>query len=141
MGLQQAVTARIIYNLQPLLQVRDLEATIAFWRDVLGFRVDGLFPEEVPTWCGMHSGNARIMFSTLDGVAAPALTGAIYLYLDDVEATWRRLRDTTEVAEPLHDTAYGMREFSIRDPNGFTLSLGGSSEVQEDAHHREPHES
>jgi uncharacterized glyoxalase superfamily protein PhnB len=128
------MTERIIYNLQPLLQVRDLDATIAFWRDVLGFRVDGLFPEEAPTWCGMHSGNARIMFSTFDGVAEPALSGTIYLYPDDIEATWQQLKDTTDVVEPLGDTAYGMREFSIRDPNGFTLSLGGSTETHEHPH-------
>jgi uncharacterized glyoxalase superfamily protein PhnB len=135
------MTARIVYNLQPLLHVRDLPATIAFWRDVLGFRVNGVFPEEAPTWCGMHSGNARIMFSSFDGVE-PALTGQIYLYPDDIDAVWAKLKDLVPVVEPLHVTAYDMREFSIRDPNGFTLAFGASSEPHEHADgdgHTHPH--
>jgi uncharacterized glyoxalase superfamily protein PhnB len=134
------VTERIIYNLQPLLQVRDLPATIAFWRDVLGFRVDGMFPEDAPTWCGMHSGNARIMFSSFDGVDTPTLTGQIYLYPDDIDATWAKLKDAVQVVEPLHVTAYDMREFSIRDPNGFTLAFGASAQPHEPPHeHTHPH--
>jgi uncharacterized glyoxalase superfamily protein PhnB len=132
------MTERIIFNMQPLLRVRDLPETIAFWRDVLGFRVDGVFPEDAPTWCGMHSGNARIMFSTHDAVGEPALNGTLYLYPDDVDAVWEKLKDVVPVVEPLHLTDYGMREFAIRDPNGFVLSLGNSSD--HDHEHERPHE-
>jgi uncharacterized glyoxalase superfamily protein PhnB len=134
------MTERIIYNLEPLLQVRDLPATVAFWRDVLGFRVNGMFPDDAPTWCGMQSGNARIMFSSFDGVDASALTGTIYLYPDDIDATWEMLKDSVPVVEPLHLTAYGMREFAIRDPNGFVLSFGASSDHEHEHEHAHEHE-
>jgi uncharacterized glyoxalase superfamily protein PhnB len=82
----------------------------------------------------MHSGNARIMFSTFDHVDAPALTGEIYLYPDDLDAVWAKLKDAVTVVEPLHLTEYGMREFAIRDPNGFTLTLAASSDAHEHPH-------
>jgi uncharacterized glyoxalase superfamily protein PhnB len=78
------------------------------------------------------------MFSSYDGVEAPALTGTIYLYPDDVDATWERLKDVAPVVEPLRVTEYGMKEFAIRDPNGFLLSLGNSTD--HDHEHEHPHE-
>lgn len=133
---------RMIYNMQPLLQVRDLRESIDFYTNVLGFRVDGQWPEEAPTWCGMHSGNARLMMSALDdGVDTPALTGVIYMYPDDVAEAWLRLKSTCDVAEPLRVTPYGMREFAIRDPNGYVLSFGESTnEEPHDHDHPHPHE-
>ncbi len=127
---------RMIYNMQPLLQVRDLRESIDFYTGVLGFRADATVPEDAPTWCGMHSGNARLMLSALDGVGPPQLTGVIYMYPDDVVEAWQRLKDACDVAESLHVTPYGMREFSIRDPNGYVLAFGESTGDDE---HEHPH--
>lgn len=134
------MTERIVYNLQPLLHVRDLDETVSFWRDILGFRVDGLFPKDEPRWCGMHSGNARIMFALREDAGAPALTGQIYLYPDDIDATWEKLRGIVPVVEPLRLMEYGMREFSIRDPNGFEITLAASADHHEHDHEHEPHD-
>ena len=36
---------------------------------------------------------------------------------------WERLKGVCPVEETLHVTAYGMREFTIRDPNGYGVEL------------------
>ena len=59
--------------------------------------------------------------------AAPALTGQLYLYPPDVDALWRELSGEVEVVSPLATWDHGMREFQIRDPNGYVLRFGAEA--------------
>ena len=132
---------RLIYNLQPMLQARDLRASMRFYTEVLGFKVDGVWPDEDnATWCGLTSGNARIMLTQIEPGAEPTLTGYIYMYPDDVDAAWEHMKDHTEVDAPLTVTDYGMKEFVIHDPDGYHLSFGQSTEEPHDHDHEHPHE-
>ena len=54
----------------------------------------------------------------------PTGVWTLYVYPDDVESLWEKLKEQAPVAYPLRETPYGMREFGIRDPNGFALSFG-----------------
>lgn len=128
-----------IQRLTPMLQVHDLQATAAFWRDTLGFTVDAMWPEETPTWCMMRAGEAEIMF-TYGASGAPALGGGIYVYPDDVRALWERIKDSVDVVDALAVMEYGMREFSVRDPNGFTVYIGEPAPGETPDHqHEHPH--
>jgi len=72
------------------------------------------------------------MFMMRDPDAAsvlPTITGQLYCYPPDVDALWAELRDKAEVASPIADWDHGMREFQIRDCNGYILRFG-----QETAH-------
>jgi uncharacterized glyoxalase superfamily protein PhnB len=46
------------------------------------------------------------------------------VHTDNVSDLYERLRERVEVWEELHDTFYGMREFIIRDLNGFWVTFG-----------------
>ena len=48
----------------------------------------------------------------------------LYLYVDNVDDLYNRLKDGVEVVEGPHDTFYGMREFIIRDLNRFWITFG-----------------
>ena len=48
----------------------------------------------------------------------------LYVYVDDLDATFARVAPVAELVEPIHDTEYGMREFILRDPNRFWLTFG-----------------
>ena len=48
----------------------------------------------------------------------------LYIYTDDVDGLYVRLKDRVDVVEALHDTFYGMREFIIRDINRFWITFG-----------------
>lgn len=64
-------------------------------------------------------------------VAEPTFTGTFYFYPDDVDAAWRDLKDSVEVEYPIEDFIYGMREFGIRDCNGYLLQYGqGLDEIE-----------
>ncbi len=128
-------------RLVPMLTTDDLSGTIAFYRDTLGFEVTGTYPEDDPNWCYLKRGDSHLMFSSLDQLDhghderghdereghhhdSPTGVWTLYVYPDDVESLWEKLKEQVPVAYPLHETPYGMREFGIRDPNGFMLSFG-----------------
>jgi uncharacterized glyoxalase superfamily protein PhnB len=129
-------------SLIPMLQASSVAQTIAFYRDTLGFNVGSVYPDdEEPTWCNVQHGHVSIMFYEMDEHEheegeehdhdhpdSPVMTGSLYLYPDDVDALWQELKDKVEVAWPLQDMEYGMREFAILDPNGYILNFGRSIE-------------
>ncbi|HTA38303.1 MAG TPA: VOC family protein [Candidatus Acidoferrales bacterium] len=110
-------------KLTPLLRVADLDATIAFYHDVLGFtclnRMDG--------WALMANGGVELMIALpnahepFDGAA---LTGSLYFLDDDVDATYESIKDRVDIVYPIETFDYGMREFAIRDNNGYCLQFG-----------------
>ena len=119
-------------RLTPILTTDDMDATIAFYRDVLDFEVTGKLPEENPTWCFLRRDDAAIMFTSPEEhdhdhehheSSEENRLWTMYVYSDDVETLWEEFRDEPNVAYPF-DTHYGMREFGIRDSDGYMLSFG-----------------
>ena len=51
----------------------------------------------------------------------------LYVYTDNVDEVYQRLKDRVEIVEGLHDTFYGMRELIIRDLNRFWITFGQTS--------------
>ena len=51
-------------------------------------------------------------------------TGARFNFdVEDVDALWESLKDKVEVIEPLFDTPYGTRKFTILDLDGNELGF------------------
>ena len=110
--------------MQPMMHTRDLQASIAFYRETLGFSVDATWPPDgEPSWAALSHGAARFMI-TVD-TAEPALTGRLYFYPDDVDEYYKNVSNRgAQVLRPPAATVYNMYEFSIEDPNGYLLSFG-----------------
>ena len=111
--------------LVPMLRTGDLQGTIAFYTEVLGFACaahDGAWG-----WASVARDGVEIMLSGLnahEGDVAPAFTGSLYLRTDAVDALWDALKDRARVCYPIEDFPYGMREFAIYDNNGYLLQFG-----------------
>lgn len=108
------------YQGAPLLLVPDVLATADFYRRVLGFRTDTgtETPEYSVVWCD----NAAVHLAK--GEHAP--TGVrVFLWVKDVNALYEQVttRGAT-VAVPIGTRPYGVRDFSIRDPNGVEVICG-----------------
>jgi catechol 2,3-dioxygenase-like lactoylglutathione lyase family enzyme len=118
-------------GLIPMLITPDLPRTIDFYTRELGFELEASWPAGGDlTWCRLKCGSAILMFMTPEEEMPeikPALTGQLYLYPPDVDALWRELSGKVEVVSPLANWDHGMREFQIRDCNGYVLRFGAES--------------
>ena len=113
-------------RLVPSLLVRDLEATFAFY-ERLGFSRTGVFPDESePIWGEVTRDGIVLQFYTEPPKGTPAepvFSGVLYLHPSDVRALADEFRDVTPFAWGPEVMEYGMREFAIRDPDGYYLAF------------------
>jgi uncharacterized glyoxalase superfamily protein PhnB len=73
----------------------------------------------------LSAGSTRVMLNQ-GGRPSSAARREVDLYVDaaQIDALFATLRDRVEVVGEPTDTEYGMREFTIRDPNGFWITFG-----------------
>jgi catechol 2,3-dioxygenase-like lactoylglutathione lyase family enzyme len=125
-----------ITGVAPQLRTTDLEASIRFYVDVLGF--DLAFRWE-DFYAGLCAGGAEIHLKRVDmpdpSVAYVAQGEHVHLYIhvEDVDAMAARLRDrgVAVLAGPV-DRPWNTREIVLRDDQGHTLYVsqpltGGSA--------------
>lgn len=73
----------------------------------------------------MSFGTGEVMFNQGGhAVAGRRRDVDLYIQTDRVEGLYERFRDDPALVEPLSDREYGMREFLIRDLNGFWVTFG-----------------
>ena len=113
-------------GLAPMLMTRDLPRTIEFYTTILGFKIDGKWPDDKPCWCSMTNGFVRLMFQTPEMYREkePKLTGRLYIYTDDVMAIYDAIKERVKVIEGPEVYFYKMKEIAIEDCNGYVLTFG-----------------
>jgi glyoxylase I family protein len=118
-----------ITGIVPLLYVKDGEASLAFYCDMLGFDVVQRAGGEAGyLFAQLRSGAASLMINSLpDGGATTVLPDdfgcVLYLNAEDVHALCAELRARgVEVADP-ESQAYGLDQLWLRDPDGYQLCI------------------
>ena len=110
----------------PMIHVPDVRTTAA-WYETIGFTLLESFGDggEGASFAILSAGNTRLMLNQ-GGRPSTAARREVDLYVDTerVDQLFASLRDRVEVVAGLDDTDYGMREFIIRDPNGFWITFG-----------------
>jgi uncharacterized glyoxalase superfamily protein PhnB len=112
----------------PMIHVADVSATVNWYISIIGFKVVRQNEEDGNIdWARLLDGNSELMLNA-GGKASPEPRREVDLYIttNDVEELYRRLKDRVQEVEALHDAFYGMREFIIRDINGFWITFGQS---------------
>lgn len=96
------------------------------WYESIGFLVlSGNEEDGEIDWAMLSFGDGRVMFSEGGRSSAEDRREVdLYVQTENVDELFARLKDRVEVREGLHDTFYGMREFIIRDLNGFWITFG-----------------
>jgi uncharacterized glyoxalase superfamily protein PhnB len=116
----------------PALRYRDARAAIAFLTSAFGFRPVAVYEDgdmvvhaelRWPRGGGIMLGSARDDAAARDGFT-PGL-GVVYVVAEDVDALHdRAVGAGAEIVVGLHDTDYGSRDFTARDPEGVRWSFG-----------------
>ena len=120
-------------KLTPNLIVANVERSLAFYVDTLGFERGMTVPEESPyVFASVTSGPVEIFFN--DAATAikdyPAFggrpigaTGTMFIELDGIEALHDRLEPLVPIVMPLVTQWYGAKEFAIEDPDGYVITF------------------
>ena len=123
-------------KLTPNLLVDDVERSLRFYEDVLGFTRGFTVPEARPFVFGsVVSGPIEIFFNEKNAAAKEypgfagkplGITGTMYIELGgsgSVERLHERLKTLVPVVMPLVTQFYGVREFAIADPDGYVITF------------------
>jgi uncharacterized glyoxalase superfamily protein PhnB len=111
----------------PLLMVKEMARSIAFYRDGLGFEIAGEAKgdEGEVFWCRVARGGASVMLQQAcaeDGPVEGRGRGvALYVMCEDVDALYaewkkRGVRMNAPTAAP-----YGMKQLKVQEPDGYDL--------------------
>ncbi len=118
------------YRLEPVLPVPDVQAAAEYYRDRLGFSVDFLYGDP-PTHASVSRGEwttegARIQFSRAPENATPGTGVVLYIFAGpDVDGLCEQYRARgVHIASEPATYPWGMREFHIRNCNGYVLRFG-----------------
>jgi uncharacterized glyoxalase superfamily protein PhnB len=112
------------------LTVKDLQKSLAWYHDVLGFTVDKKYEREGKLMAvALKAGNVRVLIGQDDGVRGwDRVKGEGFSLqittdqnVDEIANRIKELGGTLE-SEPA-DTPWGMRVFRLRDPDGFKLAI------------------
>ena len=103
------------------LSVIDVRAAADFYADKLGFMV-AFTQGDPPTFAGVNLGHVQIFLAK----GTPSPQGcSVYFVVGDADALHEFHRaNGVQIVEPLRDQSYGLREYTIRDCDGYYLYFG-----------------
>lgn len=116
----------------PMIHVPDVRATVA-WYTAIGFKVIDTYGDggEGLSFAILSFGTTEVMFNSGGQPGTRDRREVdLYVYTDNVDDLYRRLKDRVDVVERPHDTFYGMREFIFRDLNRFWLTFAQAAQVR-----------
>lgn len=119
--------------LTPNLVVSDVAASVAFYRDVLGFTVQTTVPDAAPfVFAILVSGSVQIFVNAVHAAVEEypsfkdrPIGGTLTLFLDvtGIDDVWASLKDRVTAVMPLETKWYGTTEFAITDPDGYVITF------------------
>lgn len=133
-----------VEGLTPLVQVFDMPRSLRFYRDVLGFQVvESSEPGDNCDWALLRSGMAELMLNTAyerdDRPAEPDPLRvaahedtSLFIGCPDVDEAYRHLVAAGVRVDPPKVASYGMKQLSLRDPDGYGICFQWPANPTED---------
>lgn len=134
-------------SLTPNLMVEDVRAAVDYYEQ-LGFDVQMAVPEgegeihselalgERYVYAQISSGAVELMLQDAESLRSDVSalmdvdigsSCTLYVEVDNVEAMYESVAEDVDVVQDLDVTWYGMREFYVRDPNGYVLGFAAEA--------------
>lgn len=122
-----------VQGLTPLIEVFDMPTSVAFYRDVIGFKiVMQSSPGNNFDWGLLRMGDAELMLNTAyDPDERPIAPDharwaahrhtTLYFYCPNLDEAYDHLRTKGIAVEKPVVRPYGMRQLSLTDPDGYGL--------------------
>jgi catechol 2,3-dioxygenase-like lactoylglutathione lyase family enzyme len=114
-----------IISMIPVFHVRDVDVSVRFYTDVLGFAQSFRYG----TYVGLKIGQCEIHICPPGDYGPRTGGGNAYIICDEIDGYFEKVKAAGAVpkSEPAYRT-YGMRDFVVLDPDGNQLSFGCDNE-------------
>jgi glyoxylase I family protein len=116
-----------LQNLVPVLDVRDVEESIEFYRSTLGFSVyDKVEWGGRTEWALLRSGQVQLMLCASEDEGSKEVSAqsdsVFFVFLDDADAlpVYLGVEESSVSGQPATDDLQS-RDFYLRDPDGYVL--------------------
>lgn len=107
-------------QIHPGFPVSDLAASLAFYTEKLGFQQSFVMGD----FAGLNLGEVQ-MFLSKGVPTPPADMGIAYFVVSDADELYEfHTANGVEITAPIEDRHYGMRDYTVRDPDGYLLVFG-----------------
>ena len=118
----------------PALLTRDMKTTLQFYT-ALGFQVAG-----GDDWAEVGRNGVALQFHSTPPVGTPEqpmMSGTLYFYIGDVDALATEFAGKATFEWGPEVMPYGVKEFGLRDPNGYYLAFAEEATEDEKAASKE----
>ena len=137
-------------KLTPNFSVKDVRESVNFYRDILGFKLDMAVQDGKTTieneisdkheyaYAMVSRDEVYVMFLKSDSFQddIPLLKGVpqgasvlFYIDVEDIDKVYEKINNRVEIIKDIETTWYGMREFYIKDCNGYILGFAENRQL------------
>jgi uncharacterized glyoxalase superfamily protein PhnB len=116
----------------PLINVEDASRSIRFYTETLPFRViHQAEADGTVIWALLACDSIRLMINQPDGASSAERRShgtyrdaVLYFHVSDAREVHAALSAAGHAVSAVEIEAYGMEEFTLRDPDGYELAIG-----------------
>jgi catechol 2,3-dioxygenase-like lactoylglutathione lyase family enzyme len=102
------------------LEVNNLEESVAFYQEVLGFEVEAHNVEADPPMATLRAGGLKITLAQhLETMLRRGRGAHFFIGVDDVDLLYGRLQKQIEYLQPPADEGWGGRFITLEDPDKY----------------------
>jgi catechol 2,3-dioxygenase-like lactoylglutathione lyase family enzyme len=120
----------MLTGVSPVLLVGDIDRSVAYYRDRLGFRCDVY--GHPPNFIVAERDSAIILMALcreperiVPNWRIVDMTWNAFIRVDDVESIYAEVQDRgAGIDYTLYDAPSGFREFGVQDPDGYDIAFG-----------------
>ena len=131
MTIAETQIAPHLMNIEPILAVRDVLAATGYYRDVLDFE-DVWQWGDPPSHGGANKDGVQVQFSLNPMLAETAEGRSIWIRVRNIEALYTIHQERkAEIVGALEPRPWGVREYTVRDLNGYRIRFAESGSAHE----------
>lgn len=118
----------------PVIATSDILSTIQYFEQTLGFKQQWIWGDP-PVYAGVRAGDA-LLYVTHDPELASTIKERdlhpdIFLWVADIDSVYAHHCDTgADVVEALTTRPWGVRQYVLREPNGYLLKVAESQKQE-----------